>query len=105
MSGICKTRDLEEGVKNRNGTQVESLSCKGHGSLQAVGGKYYPEMLALESAISAQNAQSVVEGESQAMASVGVVIVTRSPEPQNRPHPGLLYQGFPFSLLITQSSD
>lgn len=92
-------------MKNRNGTQVESLSCKGHGSLQAVGSKYYPEILALESSISAQNAQSVVKGESQAMASIRVVIVTCSPEPQNRPHPGLMYQGFPFSLLITQSSD
>ena len=100
---MCKTRDLEEGVKNRTGTQVESLW--GHGSLQAAGGKYDLESLASESANSTQNAPVVVEGDSQATASAGVGIITYSPEPQNCPHPGLMYQGFHFSVLITQSSD
>lgn len=46
-------------VKNCIGTQGENLS--GHRGLQAVVGKYDPEILTLESAVSIQNALSVVE--------------------------------------------
>lgn len=46
-------------VKNCIGTQGENLS--GHRGLQAVVGKYDPEILTLESAVSIQNALSVIE--------------------------------------------
>lgn len=86
-------------MKNCTGMWVESLL--GHGSLQAIGGKYYPEILTLESARGAQNAVSAVKGNGISW----VVIVTHSLEPQNCPYPEPMYHGFPFSLLITLSSD